>query len=248
MSGVILKAGETARLSRGMYSLDLRDIAERAESMLEAARGQAAKIVDAARVRAESDGRSLREAARREGYEQGFAAGRQAGLQTALVEAREMFSKEHESLASALTKLVSDFDRQRDSLYAEARRDVVVLAIAIAARLSKAFAAMEDIAPAAAVGACEEALALLGGATDVVIRTHPQDAAAIEHLADTLSASLKSSRHLRIVEDESVERGGVDVAAANCTVDAKIRERVERIADELVTDWRRRMKELSLES
>ena len=245
MSGII-KANDTRHTSRGMYSLDLRDIAREAESIVAAARAEAERIVEDARARAEVEGRSTKEAARREGHGQGMTEGRASGRAAALAEAREEFGRKQESLVTALSKLVGDFDKRREYLYAACRRDVVVLAVAIASRICERFAGMADEASDAAVRACEEALSMVRGATDVVIRVHPEDSAALAQMADQLASSVKSSRHVRIVDDPAIGRGGVEVGAADSTIDATIRSRVEHIADELVTDWRRRMKELSL--
>lgn len=247
MSNVI-KAHDSRRLSGALQGLDLRDIAEQAEALLASARAQAERIVQEAHERAESEREVVRQTAYRKGYEQGMAAGSENGRDEALAEARKAFAKDQASLVSALMKLVRDFDQRRERMYASARLDVVVLAIAIASRLSRKFSSMEDIAPDAAVQSCEEALALVREATEVVIRVHPEDSTALEHLVDQMTSAVKSSRHIRIVEEPGIDRGGVRVESADSEVDATITTRIERIADELVTDWRRRMKDLSIKS
>ncbi len=248
MSGVIIKAGESRCITRGLYSLELRDIAEQAEAMLASASAEAETIVHEARSRAQSEQENIRRSAHREGYDKGIAEGRSAGHDAALAEARERFSREQSTLVSALTKLVENFDQRREQLYTAARRDVVVLAIAIGTRITERFAMMEGIDTGAAEQACGEALRLVEKASDVVIRTHPDDAVSIQHLSEQLETVVKRSRHVRIVEDEAVDRGGVAVEATDGKIDASIQSRVRRIADELVTDWRERMKALSIES
>ena len=132
-------------------------------------------------------------------------------------------------------------------MYLAARRDVVVLAMAIAQRIVSRLAGLADAAPEMAAEACRQALELVGEATEAVIRVHPDDRRALEQIAEGLSRAVQSSRHLRLVEDPSVGRGGVVVETADCAVDAQAASRVERIADELVTDWRQRMKALAIE-
>lgn len=246
MSSVI-KAHDQMRLSSGLHSLDLRDIAKQAESFLASARAEAERIVQEARAQAEVERQSIHQVATRKGYDQGLVKGAEAGREKALAEAKASFSEDQDLLVSTLSKLIGDFDERRERLYAAARLDVVVLAIAIASRLSEKFSLMEDIAPDAAVQACREALVLLRDATEVVIRVHPEDSAALGHLADQLASAMKTSRHFRIVEDHDIDRGGVKVEASDSSVDATITARIERIADELVTDWRKRMKDLSIE-
>ncbi len=246
MSGVIIKAGQTRTMAQGMLGLDLRDIAQKAEAILAEASAQAARVREQALRDAEQRRRELFEQARREGLAQGVAEGRKQGFDAALKEARGQFEQDRAALAQALPGMVSELARRREQLYAVARRDVVVLAIAIAGRIVKRFSSLEEAAPDAAAQACGEALKLVGEASEVIVRVHPADARAIELLAGDTHAALTASRHVRIVEDESIERGGVRVEAADTRVDAQASTRVQRIADELVSDWRTRMKELSL--
>ncbi|MBN2563519.1 MAG: hypothetical protein JXQ75_21580 [Phycisphaerae bacterium] len=246
MSSVVIKAGEARMLSRGAYGFDLRDIAREAEGMLAAARAEAEGIVGQARRQAEAEREAVRQAAHRGGYEQGIAEGREAGRAAALVEVREQFAKDQGSLVSALKSLLDGFSGQREQLYLAARRDVVVLAIAIARRISKRLDVMDDVASGAAAAACQEALGLLAEATEAAVRAHPDDCQAVESLAGSLGGSLLSSRHIRVVRDATVGRGGVVVETADSTVDARVASRVDRIADELVTDWRDRLKALSI--
>jgi len=248
MSSVIIKNGQAARPSGGPCALDLRDIARQAELMLAAARGQAERIVSDARAHASAQAEAIRWAAFNEAREEGLGEGRAVGQETALAEAREEFARSQASLVSTLTRLLTDFNERREHLYAAARRDVVVLAVAIASRITDKFSCMADVAPDAAVQACEEALTLLREATEVHIHTNPEDAAAIEDLEQQLARTLKSSPHVRIVEDAGIGRGGVLVQTADAAIDATITTRIERIADELMSDWRMRLKELPIQS
>jgi len=248
MSGVVIKAGDARVLSRGMYSLDLRDISRQADDMLTAARKEARRVIAQAHQEAESQQEVIRQTAHRDGYTKGLTEGRAAGEDTALSEARERFSKDQASLVSSLTELLDAFSDQRERMYLAARRDVVVLAIAIARRFSRRFEVMEDVTQSVAVDACHEALDLLHDATEAVIRVHPEDWSAVERFTRALDDSTRSSRHVRVLKDASIKQGGVTVETANSTIDATVASRVDRIADELVTDWRSRMKTLSIES
>jgi flagellar assembly protein FliH len=246
MSGALLKAGEVGALRGGMSSLDLRDISRQAEEILAAARAEADQIAGQARKQLDAEREVVRQAAHRSGYEKGMAEGRETGRSAALEEARERFLKDQASLVSALTELLNTFSAQRERMYLAARRDVVVLAIAIARRITAKFEVMDEVAPDLAVQACEEALALVGEATKAVVHTHPDDWQAVESLTETLADSVQS-RHIRVVRDASVGRGGVVLETGDSAVDAQVGLRVDRIADELVTDWRERLKRLSIE-
>ena len=125
---------------------------------------------------------------------------------------------------------------------------MVVLAVAAARRIVARLPELNETASAAAVKACEEALDLVRGASEVVVRANPDDWAALDHLAEEIRRSMQGSRNMRVVEDESIGRGGVVLEGPDCLVDATAASRVDRIADELMADWRKRMTELSLES
>ncbi len=247
MSSVIIKNGHALRPSGGPCALDLRDIARQAELMLAAAHSQAEKFVSDTRARATKQAEAIRQAAYNTGRAEGLAEGRTVGRRTALAEARREFAESQVSLVSTLTKLLAEFNERREHLYAAARRDVVLLAVTIAGRITEKLSCMADVAPDAAAQACEEALSMLCEATEVVIHTHPDDAAAIEDLEQQLARTMNSSPHMRIVEDVEVGRGGVKVQTADATIDATISTRIERVADELMNDWRRRLKELPIQ-
>jgi flagellar assembly protein FliH len=247
MSGVLIKAGDARVLTRGMYGLDLRDISRQADATLSEARAEAERIVADALQQGQEQRQAVLQEARREGYEKGLAEGRAAGQEAGLTQCRQEFADQQADLISSLTGLFEAFSARREQMYLAARRDVVVLAVAIARRLARKLTAIEEVASDAATEACAEALELVRGATDATVRIHPRDRAALQRVAEELAGSMESSRHIRLLDDASVGRGGVIVETAESTIDATIDARVERIADELVTDWRERTKALSLE-
>ena len=106
---------------------------------------------------------------------------------------------------------------------------------------------MAELGSDVALQAAREALDLVREPTNVVLRVHPDDSAAVGLLAEGVTGAAASARHLRIVEDAAIDRGGAVVETEDSRIDATISSRIERIADELVTDWRRRQKELSIE-
>lgn len=246
MSGRVIKAGDSRVVMGGALGLDLRDIAAKAEEMLAAARRQATAIVAAAREQAIVERESIQQASRDEGYARGVAEGRAAGESSAIESAARKFATDQSKLLSALKSALTNFEHRREQFYSAARRDVVILAVAIASRIARRFSAMEDLAPEIAADACREALLLVREATDVTITTNPADLAAVGELATELSQTLKSLTHVRVVEDERIDRGSVRVGTSDTRIDASIQDRVERIANELVDHWRDRMNSLGV--
>lgn len=254
MSGAIIKSGMTDGPIRGMYAVDLRDIAAQADEALSRARAEADRLLEAAREQAVVEREAARAAGYRAGHETGLADGRKAGHDEASRAVREQFSADQAPVVSAMTEMVETFRTRREQLFLAARRDVVVLSIVIAQRLVSQLAGMDEAAPAMAMDACAEAIALLGKRTEVTARVHPEDLAAMHRLLDgdgdriatDAARAIAAAEHIRLVADEDVDRGGAIVRAADCEVDATVNERVTRIADELVTGWRARRVELGL--
>lgn len=247
MSGVIIKAGEARLLSHGLRSLDLRDIAKQAEAMLDRARVEAAAIIETARREAEAERELVRQTAHRRGHEEGLAQGRQAGEAQALAEAREQFAEQQAGPVAELQMLLATFGEQRERMYLAARRDVIVLAMAIARRVVGGLADLDGTSNAAAVQACAEALELLGGVTEATILVHPADWQAVSTFAGQLGEQMQITGAVQVLKDETVGRAGVIVRTADCVIDGRAAARVERIADELITDWRGRTALLSLD-
>jgi flagellar assembly protein FliH len=246
MRGVVLKADQAAALPRGACSLDLRDIARQAEQIVAEARARADALLADARAEIERQRLAAHEEARLRGREEGLAQGRLEGREAALADAQAAFAAERAPLVDALTALLESFSASREQLLVAARQDVIVLAIAIAARVTGRLAAQAWASSAAAEEACEEALGLLSAASEPVVRVHPADLAAVEHHCARLAGSLKSAAGVRLREDESVGRGGIRLETADASVDATLASRIERIADELVAGWRERLRGLAL--
>ena len=244
MRSPVIKAGDATRLSRGPANIDLRDIAERADAVLREAHEKAEAIIAEAFARGNDERKMIHQEAENAGREEGLVSGREAGHAQGLEEVRCQFGEDQAVLISALTDMLASFNSQREKFHVAARRDVVVLAIAIASRIVKKLTAIDGVACDAAVDACREAIDLVGSVTEVIVRVHPDDRSALDRLAKEIADTSATSRHIQILTDESIERGGVRVETADSEIDAGVTTRIERIADELVTDWQTRMKDI----
>jgi flagellar assembly protein FliH len=248
MSRTVLKSGQLQAASRGGCNVDLRDISQQAREMLDAARAQAVRLTDENRRQSEQRATQALQAAQKNGFEDGFAKGRETGYATALEEARKAFAAEQRELVTTLRNMVDAIRTSRERLLVEARQDCLTLAIAIGSRVIHDLTGSGENASAAAIEACREALELISAQTDVVIRAHPDDCEALERFCGEAHAGLQSSRHVKLVPNSGSSRAGVIVETADSRVDATVDEKIRRIADELVADWKARMAKLSLHS
>lgn len=252
MGRVVIKAGETDAIPQGGLRLELRDVSQKVEKTLHDARREAEVILQSARNKAHAERTMLNDKARREGHDAGIALGRKQGYEQALAEAREKFTADQGKLAAALTNMAAEFTRRREEFYVAAKQDAVLLGIEIARRLVGRISEIGDPGEGAQEAA-RAALELVGKATEVVILVNPDDRAALARLVDAtavgapaLDAALNGTRHIQLVEDASIECGGVVVRTADCEMDATVGGRLDRIADELMTQWRQRRSELGM--
>ena len=241
MNRTVLKPGTLQATTRGGCNVDLRDISQQARSILENAKTEARRIVDTARRESDVQAKKAQETARNVGLEEGMEAGRKEGFAAALAQAREQFTRERAELVTTLEKMVESFKASRERLLVEARQDIIALTIAISARVIEQLSTIDGIAPASAVDACREAIALIGVQTEAVILAHVDDCSAIERFCQTLHANLGAAGHLKLVPDPNIPRAGVVVTTADGRIDATIHEKIRRIADELAADWKRRL-------
>lgn len=244
----LIKAGTHRTVASGHAGFSLRDISREAEVYLADARARAAQIVAEAGAQVEQERAAAFEQARKEGFAEGMAAGQKAGRDAALNEAKKKFAADQAALVGTMDELVKQFTEKRDRFFAQARQDTVLLGVAIARRLYGKLAAMDTIAGETATEAAAEALSYVRAATDVTIRVNPNDAAAMDAFVDLKTRRTFDGKHVRVAEDEAIDRGGVVVESADTTVDANVTSRIDQIASELAARWRERSKELSLES
>jgi len=252
MARVVIKAGESSAIPQGGLRLELRDVSQKVETTLHTARKEAEVILQSAKSKAQAERTAMLEKARREGHEAGIALGRKQGYEQALAEAREKFAADQAHLIAALTGMAAEFTRRREEFYVSAKQDAVLLGIEIARRLVGKAADIGDPAEGA-TEAARAALELVGKATEVMIRVNPLDRAALAAMADAsaigapgLQSALTGSQHIRLVDDPSIERGGVMVSTPDSELDATVGGRLDRIADELMAQWRERRKALGI--
>lgn len=139
------------------------------------------------------------------------AAAREAGR-------REGFALAASTLAAAAL--------ERDRILAAVDREVAELAIDVA---RKVLGRHLETFPAAVVDLVARGLAGARGRREVLVRVHPEDAAAVRAAEGDLAGRLARSP-LGIREDPSVPRGGAVVETEGGRIDAGVEAQLEEIA------------------
>ena len=211
--------------------MDLADLEQQASKMIELAQRQAQEILAAARAEAEREGVELREQARqtgqREGYEAGFQAGQAKGHEEAVAQAGEGFAALVARWSATLEKLEANLPMH----LADVRVDLVKLALAIAAKVTRQEALRNTGVMHTNV---QEALALVTAGRSVVVQIHPDEMAVLEGYLPQLVERFRSISGIELKADAGIEPGGCVLAFGSGEIDARLETQIQRIADELV--------------
>jgi flagellar assembly protein FliH len=199
---------------------EARDIVDRAvsggEAMLRDAASRAQALVAAAQTEAES----IRATARAAGHDEGVAAGRTE------IEAQ---------LAQTVTSLqgvVDEARAQRRTVIESAEPELVRLAMSIAERIVHEQITVD---PNVVVDNVRQALTRLVGREVVTLRVNPADLDTIRAQRDAIAGS-NDVEHLRVVEDQRVDRGGVVVETDAGTIDAKVSTQIREARRTLLAE------------
>jgi flagellar biosynthesis/type III secretory pathway protein FliH len=209
-------------------ALSLADVEREAQRRL----GQAGREAEELLSEARREGERIRAQAaldgRRQGEEDGRRAGREQARGEALAAAQKDAREALQQLTQALGAALARFDHDKRELLGAAEAGVLELALEIARRVCKLAAARTtDVAVANARAALE----LMQHEHDLELRVHPDELQAIEASAAALKQQAAGLAHVRIVGDETVERGGCRITSRSGTVDAGLSVQLDRIAE-----------------
>ena len=155
------------------------------------------------------------EAARKQGYQEGESAGRAA------------CRREVEDAVRQMGLAVQNAVLEKSRLRAEAERDVVRIALAIARKIIRREVRID---PHVALGLVKAAIEAVGARELHVIRTTPALAQALNGGLSTLGVP----EGVRVVADASLEPGGLVVETSRGEVDASIEVQLEEISNGLM--------------
>lgn len=174
------------------------------------AKAQAAAIIQQAQATladAEQQAVTIRAQAQQAGYQDGFAAGRDAAQ-------------------AAATELLASARADAEQLRLQARDAAVVLARRMA---EKIVGRAVTLAPEIIADIAATALAAARARGAITLRVHPDDRAVIDQQRPHWSAALEASAQVRVVSDESVERHGCIVETPVGRLDARLSTQLEAL-------------------
>lgn len=234
----LMKAHTTANVQNSAIVMDLADLEHEGAAIVARARAQAQQMVAEARAQAQREVARIHEAARQAGHQEGHAAGLQEGRQQGHDEAVAAVGAQLKELTARWSQALEVLQQNMPVHVADARVDLVRLAMHIAARVTRQEALRNrQVAPAIV----EETLRLVGSGTGaagtgrrVSLHVHPGEIDVLNQFVPELRVKIRSIEDVQIVPDDSISPGGCMVRFGAGQIDATIETQLQRIAEELL--------------
>jgi len=207
-------APEAAALSA--FAFD--DLGDSARLQLSAARREAAELLAAARQEAER----IRRQAEHDGR-----AGAESAIEQAIA---DRVAAQVATLLPALQRAVADIQVARAECLVRWEAAALGVATAIAARVIRREVAH---APEISLSLVREALELAAGSTDLQLRMHPDDVAALGPQVESLLGQLARRGREALIADAAITRGGCRVDTRAGSIDQQFEAQLARIEQEL---------------
>jgi flagellar assembly protein FliH len=227
----LMKAQSGSRVRQSAIVMDLSDLEREAGSILANARAEASRIIVDARTAAERVGAGIREEARQAGHRDGVASGLEEGRKFGHDEAVAQTAEKLAALLERWSKTLDVLQQHMPAHVADAKTDLVRLALAVAERVIHQEAIRDRKVAQSTV---EETLRLIGSARKVVLRVHPDEMASLEKYLPDLIQKVRTIESADLVADENISPGGCEAQFGAGKVDARLETQIQRIADELL--------------
>lgn len=164
----------------------------------------------------------IRQAARAEGYEEGFRSGLEDGAERAFVEAEARYREE----IAAFAERLAEHEQAFEDFVGECERRLAILAIVIAERLVRREL---EHSREAAYDIARDVVSEIRDGTRIRIRVNPMDAGLIEGRKAEILEACSGLRTIDVVVDRSIQAGCVVETDAGL-IDGRIEAALERLA------------------
>ena len=227
----VMKAQQRPRLRESAIVMDLSDLEREGAGIVARARAEAARVLAEGKSAAQRETLRIGEQARQAGFQKGLEAGLAQGRQQGHEEALAATAAQLKELTTRWSQTLDLLHQHMPEHVADARTDLVKLALAIARRVTHREALDHREVTAAVV---EETLRTAGAARRVALHVHPLEVDALTEYLPDLLGKLRSIEEVELTPDEGVSPGGCVLRFGAGQIDARIETQLDRIADELL--------------
>jgi flagellar assembly protein FliH len=226
-----MKARDVSATRQTAIVMDLSDLEREAGTIVARAQAEAAKIVADAKAQAQREAEQLRAEARETGRMEGLQAGTEAGQQQGHDEAVAQTAQGLTDLISRWSQTLDVFQQNMPMHVADAKSDLVRLAIAIAQRVTHQEALRNAKVSEATL---ESTLRLIGTARKAVLHVNSGEFTNLENYVPELLTKVRGIDAVELKPDDTITPGGCIVQFGAGQVDARLETQIQRIADELL--------------
>ena len=236
----LLKEQQAGELTRDAVVLDLGDLKQQADEIKRRAREEADRIVADARAEAERLTADADQRGYEAGYERGRAEGHEAGRAEGHAEAMQQTADRLEQMQQSWTEAGERWESERRQMLLDARQSLLELALQVARKVVKR---VPEVDPSVVVDQVEAAVDQMARPADVALRVHPDDRALIEEAMPTLTDRYDQLQHVKLTEDERIERGGCVLSYGRGRIDATLDQQLQRLVETLLPEREERDEE-----
>jgi flagellar biosynthesis/type III secretory pathway protein FliH len=227
----VLKAEHGRVDAHALQNWDVPDLQREAEAIVESARVAAESILR----KAEEEASVLRENALREGHAKGLEQGHGEGLARGVEEGRSAAVQETRSEISSMMESyaasLEAYEAKRDEAIADAQAACLDLSIEIARRVVHRICVTDYTVVKEQIA---QAVSMVTRPSEIEIAVNDADHQTATTLAKQLVDKFSKCRHIGVVSDPTVDRGGCLIRTAGGEIDARIETQLARIVEALV--------------
>ncbi len=162
--------------------------------------------------------------ARSQGYQVGYDEGFKAGSEKARLAIQTEFDDLRSKYREALIHLINKIEERRRQIWQEVEPQVVEMVLELTRRVIHQEVRQQSDAVLAII---RGALRRATDRHELVIRVNPEDLPTVDQARQDILAVADGCKHLEIIEDRRVDRGGCVMDTAAGTIDARIQTQIE---------------------
>lgn len=235
----LIKADQSVPLFKDAIVLNMNDVSVQAEQIKASAKKTAEALIEQAKAKAQK----VTDDHASEGYERGYAdgfkkgqtdgfdQGKKRGLKEGHSEAVNEARQQFQPLVASWEDAGKAWDDYHNQLDMDARDSVIELALRLAEKIIHRQLLVDANVIVDQVTA---ALKSLTGATNLSIHINPEDRPAMSEVMPELLETFSQFKHMRVVDDANIGKGGCILIHEHGRLDASIETQLRRAVELLL--------------
>lgn len=229
----VLKHQQAAQVLKSAIVMNLADVRKEAAFIKADARQKAQAMINQALEKQQR----IRDQAHQEAYEigqkEGYDAGLQEGKDQGAKQALEQTTDELNKLQQAWLDAASSWESQRQTIGQQAHEDVLAFAIMFAKKLVFRVVQVDD---QVIVHQLSQALEHVLKPMDVLVKINSEDRPVLQEALPKLMADMPHLKHVRLIDDHQISRGGCTIAYGQGSIDATLDTQIDRLVQVIAPD------------